>query len=347
VADAVDATADHLDVGWGRVVIPGWPWYDKTNLHRPFFYFNTTPIPETAEITYAALGVYVVPGQSFPGNGHEIVLFSGQPTYPSDPLAVGDFNRLLYASGGASNVKLWPGDGGSRSFTFNATGRASWITKGGITKLCLRSEFDVGPTIPGADMLVKFYAAEKGGAYRPVLYVTYGTKPTVTTNAADGLGTSYAIGHGTIDGAGDSAVTEYGVIWNNSGSDPVNIASADHKEVGADLSGGEFSAAMTGLASSTTYNYRAYATNGSGTGYGSAVSFTTTAAPAVLTVKTNEPNSVADTTATLCATLVSDGGDPVIQHGFIWKKNSDPLEEGSEFGGPLFTTTGALSCLSS
>lgn len=197
-ADAVDATADHLDIGWGNVVIPGWPWYDETNLHRAYLFFDTSSIPAAASITAAILTVYVIPSQTFPGNGHELIIYSGQPTYPSSPLAVGDYSRTLYASGGASNVKLWPGDQGSKAFTLNATGRDSWITKGGTTKLCLRSEFDVSPTVPGANMLVKLYSSEKGGGYRPVLTVTYGTKPTVTTEAAESIGTSYATAKGPL-----------------------------------------------------------------------------------------------------------------------------------------------------
>ncbi|MDD5263510.1 MAG: hypothetical protein PHU43_01580 [Candidatus Bipolaricaulis sp.] len=198
VADAAEATADHLDVGWGMVFVMGKPPTNKMNLHRPFIYFDTTDVPGAASITTATVRLYLEPGLDIPATGHDVVLFNGQPAYPSDPLAVGDFNRTLYASGGADNITIWGGMSGLQTFTFNATGRETWITKGGITKLCLRSEFDVSPTIPNAGMLLRFYSAEKGGAYRPVLTLTYGTTATVTTNAAESIGASYATAKGPI-----------------------------------------------------------------------------------------------------------------------------------------------------
>ncbi len=311
-------------------------WY-AGKLYRGYLYFDTSSVPAAATITAASVSVYLPPDVDIPGNGHELVLYSGQPTYPSASLAVEDFGRTLYASGGASNIKIWLGQSGLQTFVFNATGLASWITKGGTTKLCIRSEFDVSPTIPGAAMLAPFYTSEKGGGYRPYLTVTYGIKPTVTTGEATSIGSSYATANGTITDNGSDPITDYGAIWNNDGTDPVDMEHADNHAHGSDLAGGVFSASITGLTASTTYLHRDYATNAAGTAYGAAVDFTTSAALPVLTVTTGEPADVGATAVTLRGNLVEDAGDTITQHGFIWKLNSDPYEEAD----PIHHPTGA------
>ncbi len=333
-ADLKYVAVDHLDIGWKKLF-----WDDPIGtwwtLHRVYLYFDTSTIPAAAEIGSATLKVYVYYEDTVP-TGHDIVLYNGQPTYPSATLVTGDYNRLLYASGGADTPTIWSGSSGMLTFTLNSTG-FTWITKEGTTKLCLRSEFDVTPTSPAAGMFAKFYATEKGTTYRPVLTVTYGLKVTVTTDAATNLGATYATANGTITDNGDGGITDYGAIWNNDGSDPVDLAHADNHTHGSDLAAGVFTASMTGLTASSDYYYRVYVTNAGGTACGSAVEFTTTAPPATLTVMTSEATAVADTTATLKGVIVEDAGDTVTQHGFIWKLNSDPYEEAS----PIHNPTGA------
>ncbi len=320
-ANYINTSANTIGVGWGSAPA----------LFRGYLYFNTSTdnIPTTAVISVATLKLYVPAScpTVIPG-GMDTILFNGQPTYPTDPLEVGDFDRTLYSSGGANKINVTGADNEWKTFTLNATG-FTWINLGaGVeTKLCLRSEFDVSPTIPKmtepTGMEVIFYSSNNA-SYKPTLTITYETKPAITTDAADGLGPTYVTGNGTMDSQGDGSISEYGFIYNDDGTDPVDIASADNKTTSSNLGGGTFSASLTGLDSATTYYYRAYMTTSVGTGYGGAVQFTTSSAADVLAVSTPNATSVDVTTATLNGAIDSDGGDNITEHGFVYKLGGDP-----------------------
>lgn len=99
--------------------------------------------------------------------------------------------------------------------------------------------------------------------------------PTVTTQAASSVTGTTATGNGTLVNTGGSAVTVTGVVWSSSTTNPTL---ADSSAASGSTSVGTFTASITGLSGSTTYYYRAYATNAIGTGYGDTVMFTTGAA---------------------------------------------------------------------
>jgi len=65
---------------------------------------------------------------------------------------------------------------------------------------------------------------------------------------------------------GGSSVSARGVCW-STGSTPSIADSKTTDGTGT----GIFTSNITGLTSNTTYNVRAYATNGAGTGYGNAI----------------------------------------------------------------------------
>lgn len=94
--------------------------------------------------------------------------------------------------------------------------------------------------------------------------------PKVTTNAASGITPNGAICGGIINDDDAAKVTAYGVCWSN--DHPPTIAD-NHTVDGK--GNGSFSSTMTGLASSTTYFVRAYASNRCGTAYGNTTTFTT------------------------------------------------------------------------
>ena len=91
--------------------------------------------------------------------------------------------------------------------------------------------------------------------------------PTVTTQAADNIGTTSATLHGTVT-AGSETITAQGFEWKTTtgGSyTAVNVA------------GTTMSHNLTGLTPNTGYTFRAFATTASGTTYGTALTFTTQA----------------------------------------------------------------------
>ncbi len=94
----------------------------------------------------------------------------------------------------------------------------------------------------------------------------------LTTTAASFIIATSAASGGNITSDGGSSVTARGVCWNTSSGPTISNSKT------IDGSGtGSFASVITGLSASTTYYVRAYATNGSGTSYGSEVSFTTLA----------------------------------------------------------------------
>ena len=101
--------------------------------------------------------------------------------------------------------------------------------------------------------------------------------PTVSTGAASAVTSSSATLAGSITDNGCTTVSAYGITYSlvNGFTTGTDVASTN-------ISSGSFTSSLTGLLPSTTYYYKAYATNDGGTAYGLQQSFTT-AAP-VLTV---------------------------------------------------------------
>jgi hypothetical protein len=108
--------------------------------------------------------------------------------------------------------------------------------------------------------------------------------PTVATGAATGITTTAATLAGTISNIGCSAVTGYGIYYSTTSGFPNGSGT---QVVSTNLSGTNFTAAVSGLTPATTYYFKAYTTNAGGTSYGAQQSFTTAAPPAsVLSVNT-------------------------------------------------------------
>jgi len=95
------------------------------------------------------------------------------PTYPHDPLQVGDYNKSNYS--GVGGV-LSTDDFSITSYnylTLTATGRG-WINKTGMTKLCLRADTEIAGTTPTSYEIIQIYSGNQGNPNRkPILQVTY------------------------------------------------------------------------------------------------------------------------------------------------------------------------------
>ena len=84
-------------------------------------------------------------------------------------------------------------------------------------------------------------------------------KPTVTTQAASNIGTTYATANGTIVSDGGSNITERGFEYGLTQTPTWSV-----KETGTDLGTGAFSKTISGLDQDTTYWVKAYAVNNEG-----------------------------------------------------------------------------------
>jgi len=130
---------------------------------------------------------------------------------------------------------------------------------------------------------------------RPNLKISYSPLaqdlPSVSTANAETVTDVAAILGGEILDGGTSAITATGVVYSTTANPEIGGAGVTNAPTNpADLEG-VFTVSVSGLTASTTYYYKAYATNGSGTAYGTEKQFTT-AAP-VLPEPTNYPTAFA------------------------------------------------------
>jgi hypothetical protein len=92
----------------------------------------------------------------------------------------------------------------------------------------------------------------------------------LTTIEVTGITSTSALSGGSITSDGGKSVSARGVCWSTRPTPTIQ------DNITADgVGSGGFASAMTGLSAGTTYQVRAYATNGTGTGYGGTRSFTT------------------------------------------------------------------------
>lgn len=128
---------------------------------------------------------------------------------------------------------------------------------------------------PGQTYYVRAYATNaSGNGYGSSLQFTtlgnQGQVPALTTAAVTSITTNSAMSGGNISSDNGSSVTARGVCWSTSPTPTIN----DSKTVDGNGIGG-FQSNITGLSANQTYYIRAYATNSVGTGYGSALQFST------------------------------------------------------------------------
>jgi len=102
------------------------------------------------------------------------------------------------------------------------------------------------------------------------------TAPAVTSGASSGISSNSATLAGSITATGCSAVSAYGIEYSTTNGFTNGTGT---RVASSNLTGGNFSSALSGLTAATIYYYKAYATNSGGTSYGGQQSFTTAAPP--------------------------------------------------------------------
>lgn len=137
----------------------------------------------------------------------------------------------------------------------------------------------------GTIYYVRSYATNSAGtSYGNELTFTsaVATLPVITTTPISLVTATTALSGGNITNDGGGSISARGVCWSTS------INPTTSKNTSNDGSGtGIYSSSLFGLADSTTYYLRAYATNNAGTSYGNEVSFTTRLAVSVSDIDQN------------------------------------------------------------
>ena len=142
-------------------------------VYRAFEYFDTSSLPDDAEIHSAALSIYGLDSAHL-GCTWSIVIQNGQPLFPHDPLIDDDFGEEHYSgNGGERDARL--GTTSYNDIALNGAG-LSWINRTGTTKLCLRSSRDISRSYPCSthEQLTYWSADEtQPDERRPRLTITY------------------------------------------------------------------------------------------------------------------------------------------------------------------------------
>jgi hypothetical protein len=123
---------------------------------------------------------------------------------------------------------------------------------------------------------VRAYATSAAGtAYgNDLQFTTSANLATLSTTTPTSITPITASSGGNISSDGGATISVRGVCWATTASPAIsNSHTTDGTGTGA------FTSSVTGLAASTTYHIRAYATNSAGTAYGNDLQFTTTIQP--------------------------------------------------------------------
>lgn len=102
-------------------------------------------------------------------------------------------------------------------------------------------------------------------------FTTKAELPVVETLSVMDITCLGAVCGGNVTDDGGTEITAKGIVWNTSPDPTVSLNTKTDEGIGAE----EFISSMTGLAYSTKYYVRAYATNSAGTSYGEAKEFET------------------------------------------------------------------------
>jgi len=194
----------------------------------------------------------------------------------------------------------------ANNITFDGTGTGVFTsTLSGLTSLTL--------------YYVRAYATNSTGtAYgSQVSFTTSAVLPTVTTTSATGITSTGATTGGNVTSDGGASVTSRGVAYGTA-QNPMTANSTTSNGTGT----GVFISTLTGLTGGTLYYVRAYATNSTGTAYGSQVSFTTSAV--LPTVTTTSVTGITSTGATTGGNVTSGGGASVTSRGVAYGTAQNP-----------------------
>jgi uncharacterized protein (TIGR02145 family) len=144
------------------------------------------------------------------------------------------------------------------------------------------------------------------------------TVPAIDTSDIVEISQTTALSGGAVTDDGGTQVTSMGICWNSA-----ETPTTDDNKTIVTTTTGSFSAIITGLLPNMTYHVRAYAVNGTGTGYGNEVTFKTLPV-AVPAVNTLTPDPLYYFSVRTGGNVTSDFEGHVTQRGVCWGKSHNP-----------------------
>ena len=203
----------------------------------------------------------------------------------------------------------------------------------------------MAPSSPTTYYLRAYATNSVGTSYSNQITITTAPTilaPTAKTISATAVSSSTATALGSVTSNGGTTVTASGFCWSSTNSNPTL---SDNNKLGTYTLSTDttFYTNLSGLASSTTYYIRAYATNSVGTSYGSPVSFTTPSAITTPTVSLLTAIAPVFSPGFFspgygASLLVSNGGAAVTAQGVCWSTSANPTLANFYIGGTFVAT---------
>ena len=164
--------------------------------------------------------------------------------------------------------------------------------------------------------------------------------PAIATVSATAITGIEAKCGGAIASNGTSNISSKGVCWSINPNPTINNSLTVEGPGNMD-----FISTLTNLTPGTTYFYRAYATNNSGTSYGATYTFSTIALPVI---SSNAVTSITNSGAQSGGFVSSEGESALIAKGLVWSISPNPtvnLTTKTNEGNTLGTFTSNISGL--
>lgn len=309
---------------------------------------------KTSAVTGSPVGAVtsgaMVPGANFTANGgHNNDGFKNQPAsawittatdgwhldFPVSPTAMYDFTIT-----GLTFAARTSGSSGNNvaSLAYQVNGAGPWISfgtpqtiaSGGSSNIdfgTLNTTFTNGNTYV---LRMYLYAAGSGTSASRSVYVKNfalvgnavpgGPAPTVVTTSVNSVLQTTATANGSITSGGSWPVTASGFcVGTAANPTTANLVFSTSPLVTT----GAYNIGLTGLAASTLYHIRAYATSAVGTSYGADLTFTTLA-PVIPTLTTAPASNISPVTALSGGNITDNGGAAVTARGVCWNTSPNP-----------------------
>jgi len=158
-----------------------------------------------------------------------------------------------------------------------------------------------------------------GSAWVPTSSVSTAQLPVISTTVATNILTPTPSSGGTITSDGGFSITSKGVCWSSNPNPTINDNTTNN---GTGAS--NFTSILSNLLPTTTYYYRAYATNSIGTSYGITYTFTTLAIPQLTTTPINYITYGTVAYPHSGGTISNDGGAQITSKGVVWSTSPNP-----------------------
>ena len=170
---------------------------------RAFLFFDTSSLPDSCIIINASLQIFY-----FGGQGSNLTIQNGQPTYPHYPLISSDYAISHYSGNGGSRVFSQGGTPTWNNYNITMTAEGlTWINKTGITKLAVfEGVYDIPNIAPDSSQHDTYWPRLPSQGQVSRLFVTYTITPTVTityptntTYTTSTIPVDFSASGGTID----------------------------------------------------------------------------------------------------------------------------------------------------